>query len=1828
MLLASCLCATAATKTWTGQSGGLWSTAANWSPAGAPANDDSLNFPLLPGGRTLAMTNDLVGRTFTDLTFTVNGYSVRGNAITLTDGINAAQANLGNILYVPITLSGHQAFNVGSTSATLLLSGDINLNRANLSLNGGGNINFGGVISNRGSVVMVGSNSVTLFGTASNRFDGTMWVQNGTLILNKVSGGVGQIAVPGDLIVGVTKPATVRLVENNQIAPDADVTIYRRCVLDLDGQTNTVGSLRFVGGGTVQTGKGQLRLGGDVTVEGLGDTAVISGNLYLGNDDRTFQVGDIATGLDLEVSAAVSAGTTGAPFYFGVGLIKAGPGMLRLGGANSYGGLTVVNDGELEVGHNLALGAGGGLLAGTRVNSNAVLRLVSVHVPDEPLMLNQTTLVNYVLRGYGDCTWGGTIALNADSRLWSGGTLVLSNRLSGAGGLYLEGATFELAGAEANTYAGTTWTDCNLLRLNHSVLYSNAIPGDLVIGAGSLVPTSIVQFARSQQIADSATVTLCPNGVLDLNGRADWVDEVAFEQGTSTQPRSVQTGAGWLGVQRQVTAAPSSGGRLAGNLKLGPDTVFQLATPIGVVVVDAMISEGGFRLRGGGYLWLESANTFAGPVVVEEGILWVINDFALGAATAGTTVQPGGILNLLTPVTSLNEPLTLSGDGLPLPGYGALLAQSDVTLPNTVTLASNAVVFVASSNNLTISGVINGTGDLTKAGEGTLALTGTAGNTFAGDLFVAKGRLEMNKTGANSIPRRLVIGGFGSDAEAVNLGNAEVGSATVRRQGRWNLNGFNDAVADLVLADGGDVSAPPPGRLTLSAGCNVAVSFRTGVTGSSTLDGVLGLTGVHTFSVTDQNVPVGDPLELVIPARIEGNGSIVKTGSGNVRLSGSNSFTGNLSIQAGQVHVAHNDALGTGVGGTLVLNNASLILEPGVSILHETLTLNSTGLPDLPPLWAAGETNLWDGLIGLQSAARVGVATNTTLTLSGQIAGVGQLTKEGPGGLILSGSASNSYVGTTWAREGRVECRKTIPHGAIPGALVVGEPDTNVLTSARVYLYDLPQIHPLAAVAVHSRGRLWLERVREQAIGSLEGSGAVWVDYHPDGARLVLGGDHRSTVFSGVIYADFGDSQIVKRGLGELQLDGPVFLPYYTAAYPRLGMVVESGTLRANSGIYNGLVQVLPGAVLAGEGWLPRVTVSGGTLNPGREPGRTVGHLMFDHLSLESNAVVEVDIQGIRPEQYDVIRVTDFWDDGVLTITNTSLRVFLDAAPVEGEPLVIFSADAYPEEPIQGIFNGLPDGARLQVPPFAFRVDYTQPDDDWDDHEVTLTLIDPPLQSGPAQIVGNNALPGRINASECDALYIPVTNTFPTPLTGIRALLTSPAGDLLVTQPESLYPDLPPGGVATNITPFQVSSPGSMWGAVDLELSFTSSGPAFASSVKVESGMPGPLQRFDNPTNYAIPGRMTLEVPVSTHYFVGTIESVQASLHLTHENVGDLEIALVGFDGQTVLLSRALGGTNDSYGTGCEDKYRTTFRDNARNAITSAHPPFAGVFRPLEPLSAFIGRYHESWHDEPWRLRIVNRGRVAGTLACWSLYLSGRVGTNGTGGCLTCVEPVLGTLTTNDPVQIGELYSSDPTTCMRTSLPQVSWTTTEWDSNAGDWQTVTNMAYYQAHLFTNAGPSTCVGVALNSEYVFGSGVFAAAYLETFNPENPAQNHLGDLGYRTSAYERSFSFTVPVGARFLVVVNERGGSALPRNYTLRVTGGDCPPPALTIAPAASPNKAAVSWTSASGGYQLESTPALSPAQFTRVTNAPALVDGQFVITNNATGASRFYRLHKP
>ena len=170
---------------------------------------------------------------------------------------------------------------------------------------------------------------------------------------------------------------------------------------------------------------------------------------------------------------------------------------------------------------------------------------------------------------------------------------------------------------------------------------------------------------------------------------------------------------------------------------------------------------------------------------------------------------------------------------------------------------------------------------------------------------------------------------------------------------------------------------------------------------------------------------------------------------------------------------------------------------------------------------------------------------------------------------------------------------------------------------------------------------------------------------------------------------------------------------------------------------------------------------------------------------------------------------------------------------------------------------------------------------------------------------------------------------------------------------------------------------------------------------------------------------------------------------------------------------------------------------------------------------------------------------------------------------------------------------------------------------------------YIAHAFTNTTSSdACITVQLHYHCPTApvGALIVAAYFDTFLQHAGCANHIGDPGAPLTHGYAPFSFSVPAGARFEVVVMQFIDEPSCPDYTLTLFGLPCPRPKLHIARDAAPNNVLLQWSTAYPGWQLQSVNALGEL-FQRLSATPVIVNSRYTVTNTAGGESKFYRLRQ-
>ena len=161
-----------------------------------------------------------------------------------------------------------------------------------------------------------------------------------------------------------------------------------------------------------------------------------------------------------------------------------------------------------------------------------------------------------------------------------------------------------------------------------------------------------------------------------------------------------------------------------------------------------------------------------------------------------------------------------------------------------------------------------------------------------------------------------------------------------------------------------------------------------------------------------------------------------------------------------------------------------------------------------------------------------------------------------------------------------------------------------------------------------------------------------------------------------------------------------------------------------------------------------------------------------------------------------------------------------------------------------------------------------------------------------------------------------------------------------------------------------------------------------------EAGLPGSTifldQNDDGVVNSAVSTAASADVPrpltdnsmtasaLSVAGLVGFVFDLDVRLDVTHPFDEDLDVVLVSPSGRRVALFNDVGSNGDHF-TG------TVLDDEAAAAIATGAAPFAGRFRPAQPLSAFDGQDPNG----AWTLEVTDDSMgFTGTLNAWSLTIA------------------------------------------------------------------------------------------------------------------------------------------------------------------------------------------------------------------------------------------------
>lgn len=176
---------------------------------------------------------------------------------------------------------------------------------------------------------------------------------------------------------------------------------------------------------------------------------------------------------------------------------------------------------------------------------------------------------------------------------------------------------------------------------------------------------------------------------------------------------------------------------------------------------------------------------------------------------------------------------------------------------------------------------------------------------------------------------------------------------------------------------------------------------------SWTLDHNGNVANILTLAGTTPSITVGTSSSATVSTIIAGTTIWTKLGPGTLTLSGTNTFSGGVTVGAGTLKVGGvTSQLGSGT--ISVTSGATLDLAGNPTYASNTLTLNGTGISSGGALCNSSSSTPvnYSGLVTLGSASSIVATSNLVLTNPGTLTGAGL-------GLSLGGSATGSGIASS-----------------------------------------------------------------------------------------------------------------------------------------------------------------------------------------------------------------------------------------------------------------------------------------------------------------------------------------------------------------------------------------------------------------------------------------------------------------------------------------------------------------------------------------------------------------------------------------------------------------------------------------------------------------------------------------------------------------------------------------------------------------------------------------------------------------------------------------------
>ncbi|TPJ24349.1 hypothetical protein FJ425_21270 [Mesorhizobium sp. B2-7-2] len=762
------------------------------------------------------------------------------------------------------------------------------------------------------------------------------------------------------------------------------------------------------------------------------------GSYILGANELTVGSNDLSTEVSGEISGA------------GGSLVKVGTGTLTLSGSNTYTGGTAINGGTLQLGN---AGSVGTIMGAITLGSGGRFDVVNADTSGIASLTNAGGIVNIgddnMLAGTISNTGAGQINLGARATLYDTGS-VLNNDATinvGTDGIVMSnGDINNNAGGVINFNGAGGTAQLSPVSSVYNSGQINVIGGDVRLGlsyfnnqSGGSVSLIGGDMSWVNDFTNSAGATLTVGA-----GRTLDVQYFDFYGGTATGAGTIKSSSGIY-----IWGPGTIGTTLAGTASLakgGPGTT---------VLTGAHTYTGGTTINAG-TLQLGDSNT-AGAILGAVNVAGYSGTFdVVNADTNGiTSITNSGTTNFRNGTSAGSAVITNNGNlyfyDNSTAGSATVANTGDLSFSDDSTAGSATI---ANNGNLYFWDTSTG-GSATIANNGNLSFHGssTAGNatiTNSSSMIFVDSSTAGNATIINN--DGLSFGGSSTAGGAVITTNAVLSffdngtagdAAITNNAGVYFYNSSTAGNATIANNYGlYFLDASTAGNAAITNGnssSEVDFSTSTGPNGDGKLSaGSIAGPGSYILGANELTVGSNDRSTEVNGVISGTGGSLVKTGTGTLTLSGANTYNGGTTINGGILQLGNGGGTGSILGdvvnnGVLAFNRSDVAIFSGVisgsgavrQIGGGTTILTGDNTYTGGTTIAGGTLQIGNGggtgsILG--NVVNDGVLTfnrTGTLTLAGDISGSGAVRQIGLGTTVLTGT--NSYSGDTLVTDGRLQ---------------------------------------------------------------------------------------------------------------------------------------------------------------------------------------------------------------------------------------------------------------------------------------------------------------------------------------------------------------------------------------------------------------------------------------------------------------------------------------------------------------------------------------------------------------------------------------------------------------------------------------------------------------------------------------------------------------------------------------------------------------------------------------------------------------------------------------